>query len=43
MNSPEVAWAKDPANRGRIYQGPVELATAGRPQGTLLHYGHAGI
>ena len=29
QNSPEVAWAKDPANRGRIYQGPIEL----EPQG----------
>jgi PAS domain S-box-containing protein len=26
---PEVAWAKDPPNRGRIYQGPIEL----QPQG----------
>jgi PAS domain S-box-containing protein len=24
-DSPEVAWAKDPANRDRIYQGPIEL------------------
>jgi len=24
-DAPEVAWAKDPANRGRIYQGPIEL------------------
>ena len=22
---PEVAWAKDPTNRGHIYQGPIEL------------------
>jgi two-component system NtrC family sensor kinase len=28
-DSPEVAWAKDPANRGRIYQGPIIL----RPHG----------
>lgn len=27
--SPEVLWARDPANRGRIYQGPIEL----RPHG----------
>jgi two-component system NtrC family sensor kinase len=24
-----VAWAKDPANRGRIYQGPIELEPRG--------------
>ncbi|MHB8069145.1 MAG: ATP-binding protein [Desulfobaccales bacterium] len=24
-SSPEVTWAKDPANRGRIYQGHIEL------------------
>jgi len=24
-NTPEVVWARDPANRGRIYQGPVEV------------------
>jgi two-component system NtrC family sensor kinase len=23
--APEVAWAWDPANRGRIYQGPIEV------------------
>ncbi len=28
-DSPEVAWARDPANRGHIYQGPIEL----HPQG----------
>jgi PAS domain S-box-containing protein len=28
-DSPEVAWAKDPANRGHIYQGPIQL----EPQG----------
>jgi len=26
---PAVAWARDPANRGRIYQGPIEV----NPQG----------
>ncbi len=29
QDSPEVAWAKDPANRGRIYQGLIKL----EPQG----------
>jgi PAS domain S-box-containing protein len=29
QDSPEVTWAKDPANRGRIYQGPVELQPRG--------------
>lgn len=28
-SSPEVVWAKDPANRGRIYQGPIELEQRG--------------
>jgi two-component system NtrC family sensor kinase len=28
-SSPEAAWAKDPANRGRIFQGPVELQERG--------------
>ena len=28
-SSPEVGWAKDPANRGRVYQGPVELQERG--------------
>jgi len=28
-SSPAVNWAKDPANRGHIYQGPIEL----QPQG----------
>jgi two-component system NtrC family sensor kinase len=28
-NSPEVIWARDPANFGRIYQGPVELQLLG--------------
>ena len=28
-DSPVVAWAKDPANRGRIYQGPIELEPRG--------------
>jgi two-component system, NtrC family, sensor kinase len=27
--SPKVTWAKDPANRGRVYQGPVELQERG--------------
>jgi len=27
--SPEAGWAKDPANRGRIYQGPVSLQQQG--------------
>ena len=26
---PEVAWSKDPANRGHIYQGPIELEPRG--------------
>ena len=30
-DSPEVAWAKDPANRGRIYQGPIDPAAEWRP------------
>ena len=30
LDSPEMAWARDPANRGRIYQGLIEL----EPQGT---------
>jgi PAS domain S-box-containing protein len=29
QDSPEVAWAKDPDNRGRIYQGPIELQPRG--------------
>src|SRR5665647_2278329 len=28
-DSPEVAWAKDPANRGKIYQGPIILQPHG--------------
>jgi two-component system, NtrC family, sensor kinase len=28
-DSPEVAWAKDPANRARIYQGSIELEPRG--------------
>ncbi|MHB9074909.1 MAG: ATP-binding protein [Desulfobaccales bacterium] len=31
-DSPEVAWAKDPANRGRIYQGPIQLEPQGDHQ-----------
>ena len=27
--SPEVTWAKNPANRGRVYQGPEEIQTQG--------------
>lgn len=27
--SPEVTWAKDPANRGRVYQGPVAIQEQG--------------
>ena len=27
--SPEVQWARDPANRGRIYQGPIEVQRQG--------------
>jgi two-component system, NtrC family, sensor kinase len=26
-NSPEVLWARDPANRGKIYQGPLIIET----------------
>lgn len=29
--APETVWARDPANHGRIYQGPVEV----QPQGNL--------
>ncbi len=29
--SPEAVWARDPAHRGRIYQGPIEV----QPQGEL--------
>lgn len=29
QDSPEVAWAKDLDNRGRIYQGPIELQPLG--------------
>jgi two-component system, NtrC family, sensor kinase len=32
QDSPEVAWAKDPANRGHIYQGPIELESQGDHQ-----------
>ena len=42
-DSPEVAWAKDPANRGRIYQGPIELEPQGDHQVPFLTHGHAGI
>jgi PAS domain S-box-containing protein len=28
-NSPEVVWARDPGNQGRIYQGPIELQQQG--------------
>jgi two-component system, NtrC family, sensor kinase len=28
-DSPVVAWARNPANRGRIYQGPIELEPRG--------------
>jgi two-component system NtrC family sensor kinase len=27
--APEVTWARDPANRGRIYQGPIEVLSHG--------------
>jgi len=27
--APEVTWARDPANRGRIYQGPIEVVRHG--------------
>jgi two-component system NtrC family sensor kinase len=27
--TPEVAWARDPANRGLIYQGPIEVVSQG--------------
>ena len=27
--TPEVAWARDPANRGRVYQGPIEVQSRG--------------
>jgi two-component system NtrC family sensor kinase len=30
--SPEVSWARDPANRGRIYQGPIEVQRQGEFQ-----------
>jgi two-component system, NtrC family, sensor kinase len=32
FDSPVVAWAKDPANRGRIYQGPIQLEPQGDHQ-----------
>ncbi len=28
-SAPEVTWARDPANRGRIYQGPIEVVAPG--------------
>ena len=28
-NAPEVIWAREPANRGRIYQGPLEVKQQG--------------
>src|SRR4030042_563075 len=28
-SSPEVLWARDPANRGKIYQGPLMIAPRG--------------
>ncbi|MGA9754149.1 MAG: ATP-binding protein [Desulfobaccales bacterium] len=28
-SAPEVAWARDPANRGLIYQGPIEVVSQG--------------
>jgi two-component system, NtrC family, sensor kinase len=31
-SSPVVTWARDPANRGRIYQGPIELQPHGNHQ-----------
>jgi two-component system NtrC family sensor kinase len=27
--APEVVWARDPANRGHIYQGPIEVSSQG--------------
>jgi two-component system NtrC family sensor kinase len=30
--SPEATWAQDPANRGRVYQGPVEVQKRGDHQ-----------
>ena len=42
--APEVAWARDPANRGRIYQGPIEVL---QPQGDhkvpFMDPGHPGV
>jgi len=29
-SAPEVTWARDPANRGLIYQGPIEVVTHGK-------------
>ena len=29
--APEVVWARDPANRGKIYQGPIVSAAEWRP------------
>jgi two-component system NtrC family sensor kinase len=37
--APEVAWARDPAHRGRIYQGPIEVVSQGRYQVPFMDMG----
>ncbi|HZK13865.1 MAG TPA: cache domain-containing protein, partial [Desulfobaccales bacterium] len=34
--APEVTWARDPANRGLIYQGPIEVVTHGEYQVPIM-------
>ncbi|MBI4642320.1 MAG: PAS domain-containing protein [Deltaproteobacteria bacterium] len=36
-NSPEVVWARDPGNQGRIYQGPIELQQQGEHRVPFFH------
>jgi two-component system, NtrC family, sensor kinase len=34
--APEVTWARDPANRGLIYQGPIEVVPHGEYQVSIM-------
>ncbi len=40
---PAVAWAKDPANRGRIYQGPIRVEARDGAQVAGHGAGHPGL
>ena len=41
--APEVTWARDPANRGQIYQGPIVLQPQGSHKAPFMILGHPGV